>query len=356
MIGRGIDQVLPHSVEPRLHEPHVNSAETYVRLAERVSGKIPRRVQPSYVWGAALDELRQLRPAVRIINLETAVTTSNDRWPGKDVLYRTHPANVAILKAAGIDCCVLANNHTLDWGTRGLLETLRGLRAAGIATVGAGQKDVDAMRPAVFDVAGGRVIVVGLGSPTSGIPIDWAATSSSPGVNLATGPAEATAAAVAAQLKPVRRPADIVVVSIHWGANWGYDVAGAQRHLARQLIDIAEVDIVHGHSSHHPRPIEIYRDRLILYGCGDLMNDYEGISGYEAFRDDLVLAYFPIIEPGTGRLGDLTMTPYRIRRFQLVRAEPTDVAWLQERLDAVSREYGTRVETTKNGRLRASPL
>jgi poly-gamma-glutamate capsule biosynthesis protein CapA/YwtB (metallophosphatase superfamily) len=53
----------------------------------------------------------------------------------------------------------------------------------------------------------------------------------------------------------------------------------------------------HGHSSHHTKAIEIYRSRLILYGCGDFLNDYEGIGGYEEFRDDLALMYFPDMDP-----------------------------------------------------------
>ena len=71
--------------------------------------------------------------------------------------------------------------------------------------------------------------------------------------------------------------------------------------FAHWLVD-GGVDIVHGHSSHHPRPIEVYRDRLILYGCGDFIDDYEGIEGYEQYRDDLVLMYFATLSPATGEL------------------------------------------------------
>lgn len=76
------------------------------------------------------------------------------------------------------------------------------------------------------------------------------------------------------------------------------------------------VDLIHGHSSHHPRPIEIYRDKLVLYGCGDFITDYEGITGYEQFRDDLVLMYFPRLDPDTGDLVTLHMTPLQVHQMR----------------------------------------
>jgi poly-gamma-glutamate synthesis protein (capsule biosynthesis protein) len=82
---------------------------------------------------------------------------------------------------------------------------------------------------------------------------------------------------VAERVAAVVRTGDIVVVSIHWGPNWGYHVPSSHRRFARALIDRAGVHVIHGHSSHHPLGIEVYRNRPILYGCGDLINDYEGI-------------------------------------------------------------------------------
>jgi poly-gamma-glutamate synthesis protein (capsule biosynthesis protein) len=116
MIGRGIDQIQSSSVHPGLFEPSITNACDYVRLAERANGPIPRPVARDYVWGAALDDIDALAPDARIVNLETAVTTSSARWPAKDILYRAHPDNVAVLRGARIDCCVLANNHVLDLG------------------------------------------------------------------------------------------------------------------------------------------------------------------------------------------------------------------------------------------------
>ena len=145
MLGRGIDQILRHPSQPQLYEPHADSALAYVHLAEEANGPIPRQVDPGYVWGDALAVLHDRKPAARIINLETAITRSSKPWP-KGINYRMHPANVDCLTAAQIDCCVLANNHVLDWGQDGLLETLATLRSTGIRTVGAGQHAAEGPR------------------------------------------------------------------------------------------------------------------------------------------------------------------------------------------------------------------
>src|SRR5687768_14486749 len=78
MPGRGIDQILPHPSDPQLFEAYVRDARDYVALAERSAGKIPRKVSPAYVWGDALDELARRRPALRLVNLETSITTHDE--------------------------------------------------------------------------------------------------------------------------------------------------------------------------------------------------------------------------------------------------------------------------------------
>src|SRR5262245_23762360 len=165
MIGRGIDQILPHPGDPTLQEPYVRSARSYVQLAEAKNGPIKRPVDFGYIWGDALDQLERVRPSLRLVNLETSVTTCRGFWPGKEVHYRVHPQNVPCLKRAGVDCCVVANNHVLDFGYTGLVETLKGLEDAGIKHVGAGRNARQAAAPAVLEVRGnGRVLVFALGS------------------------------------------------------------------------------------------------------------------------------------------------------------------------------------------------
>ena len=342
MLGRGIDQILPHPSQPRLYQAHAKSAETYVRLAETLSGPLPRHVAPDYVWGDALAVLRAAQPAARIINLETAVTTRSRPWP-KGINYRMHPDNIACLTAAGIDCCVLANNHVLDWGRDGLVETLGALRHAGIRTAGAGRDAAEATAPAVVALAGSaRVLVFGYAATTSGVPRDWAAGATEPGVTLLADLTVATAARLADAAQRQRRPGDVLIASVHWGGNWGHAIPADHQDFAHALID-GGFDLVHGHSSHHARAIEVYRQKLVLYGCGDFINDYEGISGYEDFRADLAVMYLPRLDGVTGELRLLEMRPMQIRRFRLNRPSSEDAMWLHQVLARESAKLGTAI-------------
>ncbi len=158
MTGRGIDQILPHPNNPVLYESCVTDAREYVHLAERAHGPIPRGVGFDYIWGDALAELSQ--GDLRIINLETSITSSAAYWPGKGIHYRMHPRNIGCLTAAKIDACCLANNHVLDWSRAGLAETLASLNKAGIAVVGAGRNAMEAAAPAVLGTPGGRRVLV----------------------------------------------------------------------------------------------------------------------------------------------------------------------------------------------------
>lgn len=352
MTGRGVDQILPYSSNPILHEPYLKSALDYLKLAERASGPIARPVSMQYVWGDALAEIARVAPDVRIMNLETAVTKSDDAWPGKEINYRMHPGNVPVFAAARIDVCSLANNHTLDWGYSGLRETLSVLWNAGIKTAGAGRALAEAGEPAIVPVAGkGRVITFAFGSETSGIPGEWAAAEGRPGLSLIRGLSKAAAAPIAESIRRVKGPGDIVVVSLHWGGNWGYGIASGERELSHHLIDDAGVDVVFGHSSHHVKGIEVYHDRLVLYGAGEFLDDYEGIGGYELYRPDLGLMYFAVIDSMDGALESLTMTPTRIERFRAVRASFADTRWLSETLNREGTRLGTRVELAADGSL-----
>lgn len=348
MTGRGVDQVLPHPGDPALHEEYIDDARRYVDLAEAANGPVPRPVDVSWPWGDALQVLDAARPDVRIVNVETSITTSDDYEPDKGVHYRMHPRNLPCLAAVRPDVCVLANNHVLDFGTAGLLETLLALEGAGLRSAGAGRDLEEALRPAVVDTgAGRRVLVWSVASETSGVPVSWAAGPGRPGVALLPDLSAAGADQLARRVQHARRPGDLVVVSIHWGSNWGYGVPRAQTTFAHALVE-AGVDVVHGHSSHHPRPVEIYRERLVLYGCGDLVDDYEGIRGYERYRDDLRLLYLVALDD-TGRLRRLRMVPLQARRLRLEHAADLDTRWLREVLDGISRPFDVAVDLDTSG-------
>lgn len=356
MLGRGIDQALPHPSDPTLHEPAVLSAHAYLDLAEQAHGPIATPMRFNQPWGKALTELTRLQPDLRLINLETSITTSNQWDRAKGIHYRMHPKNVPCLTAAGIDGCTLANNHVLDWGRPGLIETLETLQQVGIATAGAGRDLNEASAPITWTLPHEqRVQMFAIACASSGVPASWAATSQQLGIYyLPDAPriAEPTTAAVIKHILRHSRADDIVIVSIHWGENWGYDVPEAHANFAHRLIDEAGVDLVHGHSSHHVKAFEVYRDRLILYGCGDFLTDYEGISGYTNYRPELTLMYLPSLERRTGRLARLRLVPMRVRGFTLHHATAEEAAWLTTTLNREAGRFGAGVRQTTDEPIR----
>lgn len=350
MTGRGIDQILPRSVDPVLFEPFVKNAEEYVRMAEDHSGPFPLEISYKYVWGDGLSELDRINPDVRIINLETAITTNNEPWPQKQIHYRMHPGNAEILTEAGIDVCVLGNNHIMDWSIDGLRETLKVLEMAKFHTCGAGLNSATAATPSAIDTKKGRLLIFSYAAESAGVPKTWQAKKDVPGVNFLDDLSEAGAENAIKDVQSYRRENDRVVISIHWGRNWGYTAPKEQRKFAHHLIDKNAADLIFGHSSHHPKQLEVYKNRLILYGCGDLINDYEGISGHEEFRSELTLMYFPTLGP-SGRLKSLRMSPIKIHRFRLTKPPQDDVEWLANQLNRINEHFGTIVEKTDNGEL-----
>ena len=350
MTGRGIDQVLPHPGAPTLFEAWVRDAREYVRLAERVHGTIERPVAPDYPWGDALAEMARHPDALRIANLETAITERGAPWPGKGIHYRMHPANMECLRAARLDACSIANNHVLDWGREGLADTLAALAGAGIACAGAGPDEARAKQPtALRDPGGARVLLSAWAHASSGVPQEWRATVEAPGIALLPDFSLRTAEAVAASIAAVRAAGDIVVVSLHWGGNWGFTLPTARRAFAHALVDLGAADVVHGHSSHHPLPVEVYRGRAILHGCGDLLNDYEGIEPHGGgLRSDASCLY-ALELAADGSLQSLEVVPFQLRRFRLERADAATRAWLRRVFVEQGRPLGTTVADAAGG-------
>lgn len=350
MLGRGVDQLLPCAGRPELREPSVRDARRYVELAEQVNGPIHRPYGFTGPWGEVLDVLDELAPDVRSFNLETAVTADGEFAAGKGVHYRMHPGNLPALAAVRPDACALSNNHSLDFGIAGLAGTLHALSGAGIRAVGAGMDLAAARQPAAVPTRGGRVLVASVSTLSSGVPAQWAAGGDRPGVWLIDEPSVRHADEVAARVSAESRRGDVTIVSVHWGQNWGYGTGLSEQQFAHRLID-AGIDIVHGHSAHHPRAIEFHRGRPILYGCGDVVDDYEGIGGHASYRPELRLLYLVTVEPGGP--ASVRMLPLRVRHLRLERAGSADTRWLRTRLGEIGDRFGTCIGAGSDGLLTA---
>ncbi|KAK5957979.1 hypothetical protein OHC33_001169 [Knufia fluminis] len=345
MLGRLIDQLLPEHV----HEP---------KESRHVANM--RRIQPDLQnynnlapWGNTVDFLK--KSDLVLGNLETAATNHPERWPNKVFNYRMHPANVECLKLAGIDYVSLANNHTLDFGREGLLETVRVIEEAGIAHAGAGRSVAEAEKPAVLKLE--RIPASAKDGPLkheihlysfSDHPSDWVSV---PEFNLLRYDPESRAKLKGLLTKEhaglEARPA-LKIVSVHWGPNYRWEPDDDITTMARFLVDECGVDIIHGHSSHHVQGVEVYKGELIIYGCGDFVDDYAVNAQY---RNDLSAAWnVSIIDSSDGRLrpSRLEVFPTRIKSFQagLLSKEDADHGFVCDRIRTLSADLGTTVESS----------
>jgi len=356
MLGRGMDQILPKPCPPRIFEHSIKAARRYVELAEDAHGKLPLDRNLQYLWGSTLPELEIMKPVARIINLETAVTRSGNPWKGKNIHYRVSPENAETLRELnpnGTLVTTLANNHALDWGRRGLEDSLHTLKKLGIAVAGAGRDADEAASPAVVRVSQHhRVLVFGLGHKSSKIPEGWKADSTHSGINTAEFTKQ-DLQRFAEQVKKFRRRGDIVVASVHWGGNWGFEIPEEQQAFARQLVDVADVDIVHGHSSHHFKGLELYKERLLMYGAGDYLNDYEGIKGghnHQKFKSNIGFMYFVDYDVSNRRVAQLILTPTQLRNFRVEAPTEMDLQWALRTLQRECKKFALRVEVDKSSR------
>jgi poly-gamma-glutamate synthesis protein (capsule biosynthesis protein) len=220
-----------------------------------------------------------------------------------------------------------------------------------MAGVGAGRDEREAWSPRLLPRPdGGRVIVLSMADMSSGVPLSWAAREAKPGVALLDGSINDCVAKAADSILALKTEHDFAIASVHWGPNWGYEISSGQFEFARKLIDKAGVDVVHGHSSHHPKQMALYRGRLIMFGCGDLLNDYEGIGGHDDFRKDLVALYLLTIDGA--RISNVKILPFRLRRFRLERTTAVDAAWLADRINHHSTVFKTAWVGGSDGTLR----
>lgn len=236
-----------------------------VMLGRRVTGRLASE-GPVFPWGDTMHLLAACD--WRCLNLECVLSEIDaGARPGtpRILRFRGDAGGVAALRAARIDAVSLANNHVLDYGQRALNDMLGALDAAGIGHAGAGQDLEAAQRPCLHDVNGLRI---GFIACTDNVP-EYAASPVKGGVFHVS----ADTIELFHRIANMRREADLVVVSLHWGGNWGSAVPDAHRGLAHALIREG-VDIVYGHSPHVCRGVEIFEGRPILYSTGGFIDDY----------------------------------------------------------------------------------
>lgn len=267
---------------------------------------------PEYPWG---DTLPILQGADwRMCNLECVISDRGTPWSAytKAFHFRSAAKNVAVLKAAKINAVSIANNHTLDYGYDAMFEMLEILDRAGIAHSGAGASLEEASRLAVSNVRGTKV---GLLAFTDNEP-GWEAREHQPGVfYVPVDLKDRRARNLLDIVRKERNTVDLLIMSAHWGSNWGYAPEKGHVAFAHALIE-AGASSVFGHSCHVFRGIEFYRGCPIFYSAGNFVDDY-AVDPIE--RNDEAFIY--VVEARDRVAESVRLHPTVIRSCQACRAE-----------------------------------
>lgn len=287
-----------------------------------------------WVWGDMLPEMTACDAVIG--NLECPITEHPRRWRlglTKAFHFRARPRAVDCLRAGNVRAVNLANNHMLDHGVPGLMDTLRFLGAGGIAHCGAGADIEAASQPAVFAAGGVRVGMLGL---TDNVP-EFGAKANRPGTYMRRiGPDRPLVAELTARIDRMRADGvGLVILSLHWGPNFRVHPPERFRAFARTMIERG-VDIVHGHSAHITQAVEVYRDRLILYDTGDFISDYWRFPGHR----NLWSFFFRVAVEG-GRPAGLEMTPVELHAGSVRQAHGEVADGIIERMLRLCRRTGT---------------
>lgn len=291
-----------------------------------------KSAKPEHPWGDTLPLFQG--SDIRMCNLECVLSDRGRPWSATPKMFhfRSDAKNVAVLKTAAIDAVSIANNHVLDYEYDAMFEMLAVLDRARIGHAGAGPNRAEACRPAVIQSGAVRV---GLIACTDNEPA-WEATCNHPGICYApTGLDDPRSRELLALIADVSGKLDFLIVSVHWGGNWGYSPPEEHILFGRALID-AGADVVYGHSAHVFRGIELYHDKPILYSTGDFIDDY---AVDEIERND---ESFVFVLTVAGRdVREISLYPTQICSLRAQRAEPRTAPAIASKMQSLCRHLHT---------------
>jgi poly-gamma-glutamate capsule biosynthesis protein CapA/YwtB (metallophosphatase superfamily) len=302
-----------------------------VMLGRLVNDRL-RHAGADYPWG---DTKALFRAADwRVCNLECVISDRGRPWSKtpKAFHFRSDAKNVAVLKAAGINAVSVANNHALDFEYDAMLEMLRLLDGEGVQRAGAGAKLAEATSPAISRVNGGSVALVAF---TDNEP-QWEAGARSPGLfYLPIDLSDERARGLFEIVRKTRKRTDLVVVSAHWGPNWGYEPLAGHVRFAHALID-AGADIIFGHSGHVFQGVELYKSHPIMYCTGNFIDDY---AVDEIERNDESFVF--LLEMDGGRMTRMMLRPTVIADCQARMAQGERATTIARKMAHLCEQLGT---------------
>ena len=294
---------------------------------------------PEGVWGSTLPRLRELDALVG--NLECCVSDRGERWPDKTYYFRSPPSFATpALEAAGASFVSLANNHVLDYREPALRDTRRRLADADIARAGAGRDADAALEPATFEAGDLTVAAFGLTDQSTA----FAATAAGPGTAFARlDPAVRETRAIVGDVlgRVAETEPDVVVASLHWGANWETEPRAVHERFGRWLVEQG-VDVVHGHSAHVLQGVEVYEGRPIIYDAGDFVDDYVSYRDREGVYNKRSALFELVVRDGRPVALDVLPTDVADETASLADGEVA--RWVRHTLAERSAPYDTAVE------------
>lgn len=196
-------------------------------------------------------------------NLEMPITLRGVPAEDKTYVFKGKPEGLQGLVDAGIDIVSLANNHTLDQGIEGMLDTMTHLDEYGIKHMGAGKNAEEAYKPVTQEVNGVKLAFFGVSKVLP--DTSWKANAYSAGLAEAYDPT-----AMIEAIKAAENDADLTVLMIHWGKEREAKPEEYQLKLARDFID-AGADLIIGSHPHVLQGFEQYNGKWIAYSLGNFV-------------------------------------------------------------------------------------
>lgn len=280
-------------------------------LGRHVTAAVLEGLPPNDMWGDLRE--RMLDADAVVGNLEGPITTHPVKWDKLKAFYfRADPKVMDHLHAGNFRCLALANNHMVDFGSQGLIDTRRYLTESGFAFAGAGVDPDEAMAPTTFQAG---PLTIGFISITNTVP-PFAAKVGRPGTNYwKIRNSQTNIDCLTGQIADLRtRGADKIVLSVHWGPNYRWWPPRNYQAFARKAIDLG-VDIVHGHSAHLLQTVEFHGNGVILYDTGDYLDDFIVMYGFRSDYSGLFL-----VDIGADAKPKVTIVPAKLTIAQVNRA------------------------------------
>jgi poly-gamma-glutamate synthesis protein (capsule biosynthesis protein) len=310
----------------------------------RLVNQILKKVPPDYVWGNTLPIFK--KADLRICNLECVISDKGQPWSltQKVFHFRSDAKNIEALKMAKIDLVSIANNHTLDFDYEALFEELEILEKAKIKKAGGGKNFKEASSPAVLEINKKKIGFIAF---TDNEPA-WEAKENQAGIfYLPIDIKDKKAKNLFEIIKKTKEKSDFLIVSAHWGPNWGYQPQPRHIPFAHLLID-SGADIIYGHSCHVFQGIEIYKGKPILYSTGDFIDDY---AVDEIERNDQSFIFIAQISEKDMKISHLFLYPTVIRNFQACLADGEEAKAIANKMRFLCHELGTESRLLEGERL-----